>query len=147
MKIEFHNLYTHFIFTTLRRTPLIPEENRERVEKYITGIVTKNKCKLYSIFVNPDHMHFLVSRPPFITEEMLATIVANCSERFININKLSNINFQWQQSASAFTVSKGDVDKVCKYILNQKEHHKKITFKEEYESFINFYLNKSAKSI
>jgi hypothetical protein len=42
-------------------------------------------------------------------------------------------------SCSAFSVSKSDVDKVCKYILNQPAHHKKTTFKEEYEAFIKFY--------
>ena len=39
MKVEFHNLYTHFVLTTLNREPLISEENRVRIEKYITGIV------------------------------------------------------------------------------------------------------------
>ena len=42
----------------------------------------------------------------------------------------------WQKSASAFSVSKSDVDKVCKYILNQAEHHRKVSFEEEYNSFI-----------
>ena len=55
------------------------------------------------------------------------------------MNKLVNGNFAWQSSASAFSVSKSDVDKVCQYILNQPEHHKKMTFKEEYEKFIKHY--------
>jgi putative transposase len=45
----------------------------------------------------------------------------------------------WQQSASAFSVSKADIDKVCKYILDQPEHHKKKSFQQEYEEFIKFY--------
>ena len=91
MKIKFNNLYTHFVFTTLHREPVITEKHRERVEK------------------------------------------------FINENKLSKGNFKWQTSGSAFSVSKRDVDKVCKYILNQKEHHKTTTYKEEYDKFIKFY--------
>ena len=47
--------------------------------------------------------------------------------------------FAWQESAAAFSVSKSDVDKVCKYILNQGEHHRKTSFAEEYETFIKFY--------
>jgi len=47
--------------------------------------------------------------------------------------------FKWQQSASAFSVSKSDVDRVCKYILNQPEHHKKVSFEEEYQKFMKFY--------
>jgi len=69
----------------------------------------------------------------------LATIVADSSERFINENKLAIGKSAWQQSASAFSVSKSEVDRVCKYILNQPEHHKKVSFAEEYEEFIKFY--------
>ena len=58
MKIEYHNLYTHFIFTTLQRLPFIQEQNRQRIEKYITGIVNHNSCHLYAIYANPVHVHF-----------------------------------------------------------------------------------------
>jgi putative transposase len=115
MKIEYNNLYTHFIFITTNRLPIIEESNRVRIEKYMTGIVNK------------------------LSEETLATIVADSTERFINDNKLCRGQFAWQQSASAFSVSKSDVDKVCRYILNQPEHHKKVSFAQEYESFINYY--------
>ena len=50
MKIEYHNLYTHFILITKDRIPLITEKNRERIEKYITGVVNNNNSKLYSIY-------------------------------------------------------------------------------------------------
>ena len=139
MKIDYNNLYTHFIFITSNRLPIIEEINRTRIEKYITGIVNNNQSKLYSIYANPDHVHFLVSRSPKLSEEILATIVSESTERFINENKLCKGSFAWQQSASAFSVSKSDIDKVCKYILNQPEHHRKETFAEEYESLIKFY--------
>lgn len=141
MKIEYHNLYTHFIFTTSERQPLIPEINRNRIEKYITGIVNNNGSRLYAIYANNDHMHFLISRNPSISEEYFATTIAQSSEKFINENNLSDFNFRWQQSASAFSVSKSDVDKVCKYILNQPEHHKKVTYAEEYDLFLKHYQN------
>ena len=139
MKIEYNNLYSHFVLTTFDRQHIIPEKSRVRIEKYITGIVSKNKSKLYAIYANPDHTHILVSRDPGISEEELATIIANSSERFINENKLTQPSFHWQQSASAFSVSKSDVDRVCKYIINQPEHHKKVSFTEEYEQFIKHY--------
>ena len=139
MKVEYNNLYTHFIFITSNRLPIIEEIHRIRIEKYITGIVNNNGSKLYAIYANPEHVHFLVSRSPKLSEEALATIVAESSERFINENKLCKGQFAWQQSASAFSVSKADVDKVCKYILGQPEHHSKESFSEEYESFIKFY--------
>jgi len=102
MKIEYHNLYTHFILTTQNREPRISEKNRERIEKYITGVVNNNHSKLYSIYANPEHVHLLVSRSPKLSEEALVTIVADGSCRFINDNKLNVGAFIWQDSASAF---------------------------------------------
>ena len=139
MKIEFHNLYTHFVLTTLHRKPVISETNRNRIEKYITGIVNNNDSQLYAIYANPEHVHILVSRSPKLSEEDLASIIADSSQKFINENKLTDKKFSWQESASAFSVSKSDIDKVCKYILNQPEHHRKVTFTEEYDKFIKFY--------
>ena len=139
MIIKYKNLYTHFIFTTLHRLPLIVEENRQRIEKYMTGIINHHECKMYAIYANPEHVHFLVSRAPNMDEERLADLVGKGSTNFINENKLSIGNFEWQDGCSAFSVSKRDVDRVCKYILNQKEHHHKQTFAEEYEEFIKFY--------
>jgi hypothetical protein len=94
---------------------------------------------LYSIYANPEHVHFLASRSPKLSEEALATIVTDSALKFINDNKLSIGAFAWQQSASAFSVSKSEVDKVCRYILNQPEHHKKISFAEEYDAFLKHY--------
>ena len=139
MKVEYNNLYTHFVFTILHRLPLIAEENRIRIEKYITGIVNNNDCQLYSIYANPEHVHFLISRSPSLSEEKIASIVADASMKFINENKLCVGKFDWQISCSASSASKGDVDKVCKYILGQKEHHKNQTFQEEFDAFLRFY--------
>ena len=101
---------------------------------------------LYAIYANPEHAHFIISRSPKLSEEYLSTIIAESSERFINGNKLCVGHFAWQESAAAFSVSaeaslweKTDVNKVCKYILNQPKHHNKVTFAEEYELFMKFY--------
>ncbi|MDD2476325.1 MAG: transposase [Dysgonamonadaceae bacterium] len=139
MKVKYNNLYTHFVFISYNRLPLIEEKDRDRIEKYITGIIKNNDCHLYSIYANPDHTHMLISRSPNLDEETLASIIANSSSKFINQNKLCTGNFQWQDSCSAFSISKKDVDRVCKYILNQKKHHLKQTFAEEYSEFIKFY--------
>jgi len=75
---------------------MIPEQSRIRIEKYITGIVSKNASKLYAIYANPEHVHTLVSRAASLSEELLATIIATSSERFINENKLVPGIFRWQ---------------------------------------------------
>lgn len=139
MKLEYNNLYTHFVLITQNRYPLISETHRPRIEKFITGVVANHASKLYSIYANPEHVHLLVSRSPKIAEESLISRVADITKDFITKNKLTKGNFAWQESAAAFSVSKADVDKVCKYILNQPKHHQKVTFEKEYSDFIKFY--------
>lgn len=139
MIIEYKNLYTHFILVTKNRQPIIAGQHRNQIEKYITGITKNHHSKLYSIYANPEHVHFIISRSPKISEEILATRIANATSDFINENKLCNGYFAWQESASAFSVSKSDVDRVCKYILAQEAHHRKVTFEQEYKKFLDFY--------
>ena len=148
MEIKYNNLYTHFVFTILNREPIIPEENRERIEKFITGVLRNYQCKLYAIYANPEHIHFLISRNPKISEQYIATIIEDSTATFINENKLVKGTFKWQTTASAFSVSKKDVSKVCNYIMNQKKHHQKFSFDEEYKKFMDFYqktINLNAK--
>jgi len=94
---------------------------------------------MYSIYANPEHVHFLVSRSPQLDEESLATIIANSSEKFINDRRLCVGVFQWQQSCSAFSVSKRSIHDLCEYIENQKEHHKTKSYADEYEGYVKFY--------
>jgi len=119
--------------------PLIFDKHRDRIEKYITGIVNNNGCKLYKIYANPEHVHILLSRAPQLDDETLATIIANSSEKFINDNKLCVGIFQWQQSCAAFSVSKKNIPALCDYIAKQKEHHKDEDYVEEYRRFLNFH--------
>jgi hypothetical protein len=72
---------------------------------------------MYAIYANPEHIHFLASGSPKISEELLATIVEESSENFIHKNGLIHGKFRWQDTCSAFSVSKSDVDNVCKYFL------------------------------
>jgi hypothetical protein len=81
----------------------------------------------------------LISRAPTLSEVELATIISDSSEKFINKKRLVAGHFTWQQSAAAFSVSKSGIDAVYNYILNQPEHHKKVSFAQEYERFLKVY--------
>jgi REP element-mobilizing transposase RayT len=142
MEVTYNHLYTHFIFTTQDRQPIIENRYRDRIEKYITGIINHHQCKLYAIYANTEHVHLLVSRDPAISEKELATLIANASENFINQNKMCLGWFRWQTSCSAFSVSKRDIDKVCQYILNQPQHHQTQTFTDEFDKMMDFYQKK-----
>jgi putative transposase len=102
------------------------------LEKYICGIINNNNSKPLAIYCNPDHLHVLIGFHPTISvSDMTRDVKAN-SSKFINEKKWLAGKFQWQDGFGAFTYSKSQIDAVGKYILNQAEHHKKKTFKEEY---------------
>ena len=115
---------------------LIPKQHREELHKFITGIVQKRKQKMLSVFCMPDHTHILVGLTPDISISDLARDIKAGSSKFINDNKWIQGKFNWQEGFGAFSYSKSQIDTVIKYILNQEEHHKKKTFKEEYLEFL-----------
>jgi REP element-mobilizing transposase RayT len=132
MANTYTQLYVHIIFAVKNKNNFIPEKHREETEKYMCGIISKNSCKTLAIYCNPDHTHILIGISPNITiSELLKKIKANTS-RWINDKKLLNGYFEWQKGYGAFTYSKSQIPSVINYILDQSEHHKKTTFRDEY---------------
>jgi putative transposase len=130
MKVEYNNLYIHYFFSTIRRMTFKPLNHRERNEKYVNGIVKNSYSKFYSFYANPEHVHFLISKSPDFGENEFSENITDSNSKFSNDSSLCKGIFAWQQPCSAFSVSKTDVKKLCNYILNQPEHHKKHTFEE-----------------
>ena len=136
MANTYSQIYIQIVFAVKGRQNLIAKENREELHKFITGIVTNREQKLLSIFAMPDHVHILVGMKPSISISDLVRDIKAGSSKFINDSKWINGKFNWQEGFGAFSYSKSNLDNVVKYILNQEEHHKKRTFKEEYLNFL-----------
>lgn len=136
MANTYSQIYIQIVFVVKGRQNLIAKENREELQKFITGIVTNREQKLLAIFAMPDHVHLLVGMKPNISISDLARDIKAGSSKFINDNKWINGKFNWQEGFGAFSYSKSSIDNVVKYILNQEEHHKKKTFKNEYLDFL-----------
>jgi len=90
-------------------------------------------------YFNADHTHALIDLPTNITIEQTIHLLKGSSSHWINQNRLVKGRFAWGRGYGAFSVSHSDVDRVCKYIANQGEHHRKRTFQEEYELFVKRY--------
>ena len=135
MANTYSQIYIQIVFAVKGRQNLIAKENREELHKFITGIVTNREQKLLSIFAMPDHVHILVGMKPSISISDLVRDIKAGSSKFINDSKWINGKFNWQEGFGAFSYSKSNLDNVVKYILNQEEHHKKRTFKDEYLDF------------
>jgi REP element-mobilizing transposase RayT len=139
MANTYTQLFVQIIFAVKGRNNLISDTHRDELEKYICGIISDTKSKMLALYCNPDHMHiFLGIHPSDSVSDTVMKIKAN-SSRFINEKKWMAGLFYWQEGYGAFTYSKSQVNSVIKYVLNQKEHHKKKTFKEEYVEFLKEY--------
>src|SRR5436190_7738806 len=108
----------------------------ERLYKYITGIVQNKEQKMLAINGMPDHIHFLIGMRPSCCLSDLVREIKKSSNDFISENKFSKFKFPWQEGYGSFSYSHSHLDNVIAYIMNQKEHHRKISFKEEYTGFL-----------
>ena len=91
---------------------------------------------MLSIFNMPDHTHILVGLKPSIAISDLVRDIKSGSSTFISDKHWVKGKFNWQEGFGAFSYSRSQIDNVIKYILNQEEHHKKKSFKEEYMDFL-----------
>jgi REP element-mobilizing transposase RayT len=108
------------------------------LQKYISGIIDGQKQKLYAIYCMPDHTHILVSLKPHIAISDLVRDIKSCSTTFIKEKEFEK-KFRWQEGFGAFSYSKSQAPKVVEYILNQPNHHKKKSFKEEYLELLKIF--------
>lgn len=136
MANTYTQLYIQFVFSVRGRKNLIKEHFRDELEKVMSGIITNQKCKTYAIYCNPDHTHIFVGMHPRISPSKLMEQVKSNSSKWLNQKQFIPGKFSWQDGFGAFTYSKSHIDRVVKYILNQPEHHKKQSFKEEYLLFL-----------
>ena len=132
MANTFSQIYIQIVFAVKGRENLIRREHKEELHKYITGIVKGKKQKMLAINCMPDHTHMFLGFTPDMKISDLVRDVKSISSGFINEKKFVKGKFNWQHGFGAFSYSHSHIDRVVKYVLNQEEHHKKKTFREEY---------------
>lgn len=132
----FSQIYIQVVFAVKGRESLIHATWEERLYQYITGIVRLKEQKMLAINGIPDHIHFLIGMKPSCCLSDLIREVKKSSNDFVKDNKLSKYKFNWQEGYGAFSYSNSQLDNVIAYIGNQKVHHQKKTFKEEYIEFL-----------
>ncbi|MFT4061304.1 MAG: IS200/IS605 family transposase [Edaphocola sp.] len=136
MANTYSQLYIQFVFAVKYRQALIHKDWEERLRMYITGITQNQKHKMLAINNMPDHIHLFVGLNPAQSISDFMRIVKGDSSEWINKSNFTKSNFRWQEGYGAFSYSKSHVDNVVSYIENQQEHHRTLTFLEEYKSFL-----------
>ncbi len=135
----YSKIYIQIVFAVKGRQSLIHPDWEEELYKYITGVITNKGQKLLAINGMPDHIHILIGMKPSCCLSDLVREIKKSSNNFIKERRLTKHKFAWQGGFGAFSYSYKNVDTVIKYIKNQKEHHRKKTFKEEYTTFLEKY--------
>jgi REP element-mobilizing transposase RayT len=126
-------LFTHLVFSTKHREPLLSPELRPRLFEYIGGICRNIECVLIAAGGVEDHVHLLVQRHPTKSESEILRIVKANSSRWL---KQFAPAFAWQKGGGAFSVGVNHLDSVRAYLAKQEEHHKSTSFQDEFLRFL-----------
>jgi putative transposase len=130
------NTYTqisiHAIFVVKHRENFITKEWRDRLHSYVSGVLKNEDATSLAVGGWLDHVHVFFAMPPTKNISDIMRVVKANSSKWINENGLVKGKFQWQEGYASFSYSRSQRDTVINYIMQQEEHHKKKSFKEEY---------------
>jgi REP element-mobilizing transposase RayT len=137
MANTYTQIHIQVVFTVQNRECVISDRWKDELYKYISGIIQNNHHKLLSINGMPDHIHILFGLRPNQSLSELLQDIKGSSSKWINERKFVNGKFSWQEGYGAFSYSKSEIFKVSDYIDNQKMHHSRKNFSEEYTEMLN----------
>lgn len=132
-------MLAHIVFSTKKRADLIVPEIENDLFNYMHGIVENNGSKLIIANGTTNHVHLLVSLPKKIDIPELIGDIKRDSSTWIKMKDKKFADFYWQKGYGAFSIGQSQVEMVMNYIKNQKEHHTKQDFKDEYRELLKKY--------
>ncbi len=126
------NLLYHIVFTTRMKRDLIIPVLSVELYPYIGGIIREEKGKLLKIGGTLNHVHILARFSASVSVSEMMRRIKGSSSKWVNERPGNSPHFAWQRGYGAFSVSESSVGNVASYIENQVEHHKKVTFEDEF---------------
>jgi REP element-mobilizing transposase RayT len=135
--MSYVQLLIHAITRTYKSEPTLPTDEKVKfLYQEMWGIIKNKGGYLYRINSMNDHVHLLFTMPPTIAlSDFMKALKASSSKIIKTVDGFEKFE-AWGEGYAALSKSMEDKDKIVKYIINQQEHHKKVTFREEYEAFI-----------
>ncbi len=131
--------YLHIVFSTKHRQPLIDQPIEAELYSYLGGICNKHGCQAVKVGGYTNHVHVLCLLSKKITLVKLMEELKSNSSKWIKTKGDEYSNFYWQDGYGAFSVNPSEVQIVINYIANQKKHHDKKTFQDEYRGILKKY--------
>jgi putative transposase len=139
MSQSFVQIYVHIVFHTKDNVKLIRADIENELFSYMAGILKNYKSIPLQIGGTSDHIHILCTLPKTMAPADLAEEIKKSSSKWIKTKGEHYRNFFWQDGYGGFSVSKSGIDSVKEYILNQKEHHEKVLFIDEYKTLLKMH--------
>ena len=125
----------HVVFSTKGRIPFLKDADvRTELHAYMAGILQNIGCEPVVINGVEDHMHVLCNLSRTTTIADLVEEAKKSSSRWIKTKGAAYQDFQWQAGYGAFSVSQSNVEQVRLYVENQEEHHRTLTFQDEFRA-------------
>lgn len=119
---------------------MIPKANLPEVHAYVAGILNNHGCLAIQVGGTTDHIHILFLLGKQVNLSEIVRTVKSSTSRWINEKNGNPFHhFYWQDGYGAFSVSNSHVDAVVAYIKGQEEHHKKVSFKDEFRRICELY--------
>jgi REP-associated tyrosine transposase len=129
----------HLIFSTKNREPFITPEIETELHPYMAKIFREVKSPSLAIGGTADHVHILFSLGRVIAIADVVEEVKTNSSKWIKTKRPEFRNFHWQAGYGAFSIGQSGVPALKRYIRRQKEHHRRVTFQDEYRTFLKVY--------
>ncbi len=139
MSQSLHCKYGRIVFSTKSRQPIITGDLEPRLFEYLGGIIRGLKARLLEINRTANHLHLLIRESKSVADQDFMAQLKGDSSRWVNNTFADRPRFSWQDGYGWFSVSPADLDAAAAYIRNQKEHHKLVTFEDEFRQFLRKY--------
>jgi putative transposase len=143
--MSFVSIWVHAVWGTKNREPVLKEDIREEICQHIIQNSIEKNFYIDSLDGHFDHLHSLMTLNAGMSISKQMQLIKGESSFWVNDNKLIRGHFEWADEYFAVSVSNDKLDKVREYIRNQKEHHKKTTFLDEYNAFLKSFRNNNKK--
>jgi REP element-mobilizing transposase RayT len=130
------SLHIHLVFSTKNREPLITDDVRSHLHAYMATVLQNLGATPVLINSIEDHIHLLFDLGRTTSVSKAVEDVKKSSSKWIKNQGAEFAGFAWQAGYGAFAVSESNVESVRIYIANQREHHRKKTFQDEYRQFL-----------
>jgi REP element-mobilizing transposase RayT len=133
------SVWVHLVFSTRHRRPFIRPEIERELHPYLATVFRSLDSHTLSINGTEDHVHVLFRLGRKISLAKLVEEVKTSSSKWIKTKGPEYKEFHWQNGYGAFSIGQSGVEALQKYIANQKEHHRRKTFEEEFRAFLGKY--------